>query len=355
MTWSEPSCRQILVIVAAQLPLDQTLEGLARIWLQGSGAERRVITALVPPLTHGSAFASGLFPELSKCGASAWNGLDARLADEILRAALLEERPGIFISYVRRDATPAADDLSDALTREGYRVFLDRFCGTPGRPFPDELREAMSTHDAVVLLETQGLRASRWTLWEAAFARRYHLGPLAVHFPRGTQIGAISSRHSVLALPNASLPPNVVTGIVNFVQQNLIALAAGRRAYFETLVRLAAKSKGHRVRHGPGACLSVIDGSGADVGAVRVSAVPGRLRHVHSLAQAPAPSWRVLAGEHGHLAAPMLAIYGGWRRRRELRSRAPDPCSAKSAQDCEVEMPDLLSDDPPGHRPRLAA
>jgi len=103
----------------------------------------------------------------------------------------------VFISYLRAEASQGAEQIHDGLARSGFRIFLDRFSGTAGRLFPQELSEAMASMGLVVLLETSGLFRSRWTMWEVGFARRYQLGPIAVNFNRARAIRTAMVRHPV--------------------------------------------------------------------------------------------------------------------------------------------------------------
>src|SRR3712207_893692 len=133
VAWSEPSCQHVLVLVIGSAPLDPRYESMARQWLSKSRGRGLVITALVPPRTHAEVFGAGGYPLLSKYTAASWGGVATQLAASALAAALLDEKPGVFISYLRKEASAGAEAIYNALTHAGYRVFLDRFNGSPGR------------------------------------------------------------------------------------------------------------------------------------------------------------------------------------------------------------------------------
>ena len=299
--WDERSCQHVLVLIIGSPNLHHQFETMAVDWNRKSHGGASVLVALVPPLDHAGVFGTGRHPELAKCTASAWKGDVEHLASTALELALLDEKPGVFISYVRNDARVAADDIHDALLRAGYRVFLDRFSGTPGRVFPHELAEAMADHGLVLLLETPGVFHSEWTTWELAFAHRYRLGPVAVNFRNAPRWRAATNRLSASEDPTANLPAPLLEQVVNFVRHNHLTTSVTRRAYFETLVQLAAQTKRGSASVIDGGLLELTNASSVKVGSALPGAVPGRLRHVKRLVDSPIPGQRLLAGQHEHL------------------------------------------------------
>lgn len=302
MAWQESSCRHILVLLISTVSKTQEIESLANKWLKKGGASAVVIPALVGGITHTQLFANNLFPTLSRCNLASWGGSTSRLAEIVLSAALIDEKPGVFISYLRDEASKGAEQIHDALIRAGFRVFLDRFSGTPGRLFPHELAEAMADMGLVVLLETPKLSSSRWTLWEAAFAHRYRIGPIAVNFNGPIGLRSVVARHRLASDPAQALPTTEVDRIVKFVHGEYLKIAIGRRAYYETLIRLAAQSKGGYVKAIGSGVLKIDDSSNMTRGFALPSGTPGQLRHVRRLVEAATGGSRLLAGESQHLA-----------------------------------------------------
>ena len=301
MAWGEPSCRHVLVPVIGSASLNLQFEDLAHDWMQAGGSRSVVIPALMSGLNHSQVFSNHLHPTLSRCNLGSWGGSPVRLAEIALSAALIDEKPGVFISYLRKEASVGAEQIHDALIRAGFRVFLDRFSGSPGRLFPHELAEAMTDMGLVVLLETQGLRGSRWTMWEAAFARRYRIGPVAVNFRGAGQLRTVAARHPAAGDPAQTLPDSQVDEILNFVREEYLKVAIGRRAYYETLIRLAAQSDGGDVRPVGSGVLEIRDRGSVTRGFALPGGVPGRLRHVRRLVEATTAGMPLLAGEHQHL------------------------------------------------------
>jgi hypothetical protein len=302
IAWGEPSCRHILVLLIGNSPLDPKYERLAHDWLQRGGSKAVVVPALVGGISHAQVFGNNAYPTLSHCNLAAWGGSPSRLVEIVLSAALIDEKPGVFISYLRKESSAGAEQIHDALIRAGFRVFLDRFSGTPGRLFPQELAEAMANMGLVVLLETPGLSSSRWTMWEAAFSRRYRIGPIAVNFIGARRLRSVTERHVVVDDPAQALPNTVVDAILKFVQDEYLKIAVGRRVYYETLIRLAAQSKGGDVRAVGSGVLEILDGGNNTKGFVLPSGAPGQLKHVRRLVETATSGQPLLAGEHQHLS-----------------------------------------------------
>ena len=301
MAWQAPSCQNVLVLIIGTIPLDPYYEQIAKDWLsqRSSGT---VIPALLPHLTHAQVFGNGAFPTLDKCTAATWGGSTDVLAASAMTAAMLEEKPGVFVSYLRKEASRGAEQIHDALAHAGFRTFLDRFAGTQGRVFPEELSEAMSSMGLVVLLETAGLFRSPWTMWEAGFARRYRLGPVAVNFNGARKIRGKMDRLSIPENPHTGLSSTAIDRIVDFVRNHHIGRAVERRAFYESLVRAAALRRGGDATVVGAGILSLKNSGGAEVGLAMPAGVPGQLRHVRRIMDVPGAGQRILAGEHQHLA-----------------------------------------------------
>jgi TIR domain len=89
----------------------------------------------------------------------------------------------IFISYRRLETQPLAEQLFDALTHEGFDVFLDRFSIHPGLNFQQRLTQELADKSMLLLLESAWVHTSEWTNHEIQFAKRYQLGLLALQMP----------------------------------------------------------------------------------------------------------------------------------------------------------------------------
>lgn len=301
MAWGEPSCQQILVLIVGQAPIAASFEQRADAWLQ-LRPDALVIPALASHLTHAQVFAPAhRFPKLSTCTTATWGGSPAVLATAVFAAATLDERPGVFVSYRRDDATAAGDVLHDRLVRGGFRVFVDRFTGTQGRVFPQELAEAMASMGLVVLLETSRFQKSDWSMWEARFAWRYRLGPIAINFQNAPKIRRTVARTTCNEDPATGLTVPEADRLVAFIRNQYVGCAQNRLAFYEGLVDLAAQSKGGSTTTASSGIVTVTDGNNVPKALALPHGVPGRLRHAHRLMNAGGSGVRVLAGEHQHL------------------------------------------------------
>jgi TIR domain-containing protein len=307
MAWEETACEHVLCIVIGQAPAAPNLEQLTVDWLKERPGHASVVPVLVSGITHEQAIGGGGFPTLSQCNALSTGVSVAGVADAVLALALVDERPGVFVSYLRKEASCGAESIFDGLTRAGFRVFLDRFSGTPGRPFPHELSEAMSGLGLVLLLETPSLLKSKWTMWEAAFARRYRIGPLAVNFRSASRLRGVSHRHLSIEDPASSLSQAEVDAIVDFVRRHATSIAIGRRTYYETLVELAAQSRGGSVIRLGAGVLEVRGATGTAQARVLATGAPAQIRHMRRLNATTTGIPALLAGEHHHLTRTAYA------------------------------------------------
>jgi hypothetical protein len=96
---------------------------------------------------------------------------------------LLRKERKVFISYKRSDSTHLADCIYDALDRRGFDVFIDTRTVPPAADFQAELWHRLSDSDVVVLIDTPGFRASRWTTEELARANATNIQILHVLWP----------------------------------------------------------------------------------------------------------------------------------------------------------------------------
>jgi len=117
----------------------------------------------------------------------------ARVASLVLETfRLLRRERRLFISYKRDDAQPFAEKLYESLDTRGFDVFIDVRSVPPAVDFQSELWHRMSDSDVVVLVDTPGFRASRWTTAELAQANATNIQILHLLWP-GQKEDALSS------------------------------------------------------------------------------------------------------------------------------------------------------------------
>jgi hypothetical protein len=101
------------------------------------------------------------------------------------RCGLSAEESKVFISYVRRDSTPIADQLFENLTAAGFDVFLDRCCIPMGVTFQSRLIQDICDKAMVVLINSANVANSSWVEDEIATVKAYRLGLLELRLPGG--------------------------------------------------------------------------------------------------------------------------------------------------------------------------
>lgn len=122
--------------------------------------------------------------DLKKLNASFWKLSPSECIPALFaRVGLTTRDQRVFISYRRVETEPLAHQLFDALTREGFDVFLDRFSIEPGADFQRRLDQELADKSMVVLLESAGIDQSAWTQHEIDFTKRFRLGLLALSLP----------------------------------------------------------------------------------------------------------------------------------------------------------------------------
>lgn len=332
MTWGEPSCSQLLVpVIGGQV--SKPVEDFLLKWQRRAGGRSLIVPALLNGVSHSLAF-GGCSNAISGLNNANWQGNPVRLASSVIQQALHLEKSGLFISYRRVDAGPLADQLHDAFAQKGFRVFLDRFSGTPGRYFPSELAEEMSDKAVLLVIETQNILQSKWTLWEVAFAHRYQLGLVSLQFPSAPTLSRISARQRIAPTSQGVLKSQDLIRALTFVEREQVIAGLKRRAFYEGLVAGAASSGGGKLNdlgYGP---LELLNKSGTRSAIVSPCGRPGRLGDIRSLFSGRGKSLpRLLVGQHRHLPLGAqddlnwLALqtsvelhdrYSGYRRVRDL-------------------------------------
>jgi|GEM_PF-5114026 len=185
----EQTCRKILVRPAAtgNLPQPGTWPSPSAeaLWLNNWGQANWEV---IPAMPAGSRVASNLPKEWQGINVFFWTRHPSEaLWAAMQRAGLTPEESRLFISYVRRDTTPVADQLFRTLTEQGFDVFLDR-CSVPvGVQFQERLMQDLCDKAMVVFLNSAGVSNSHWVTEEIALIKTYRLGLLELRFPGGQQ------------------------------------------------------------------------------------------------------------------------------------------------------------------------
>jgi|CXWL01.1.fsa_nt_gi hypothetical protein len=180
----EPTCKKILVRAAATggAPGSWSAPWATDVW-QGKGRQDST-WEILPAMPQGSDASKNIPPAAQAINACFWIATAAEVAWPLMhRVGLAPEESRIFISYVRKDASPVADQIFSELTQLGFDVFLDR-CSVPvGTPFQERLMQDLCDKAMVVLLNSPNVSNSHWVSEELAIAKMYRLGLLELRFP----------------------------------------------------------------------------------------------------------------------------------------------------------------------------
>lgn len=126
----------------------------------------------VLPIVHDLRHATAFLPDALKSinAAELRNGNMTSIAADLLSSiGLLSKQRRVFLSYRRNEATEAAHQLFEALSRRKFNVFLDTHVINAGDHFQDSLWHHLCDCDVLVMLDTKSYFESRWT--EAEFGR----------------------------------------------------------------------------------------------------------------------------------------------------------------------------------------
>jgi hypothetical protein len=113
-----------------------------------------------------------------------WTASRESVLTELLGViGLVDVERKVFLSYVRRETSPIALQLHGALVQARFDVFLDRFAIPPGVDFQSRIDEELEDKAFVVLLESAGLKDSRWVQHEIAYAHSHRISVLSLTVP----------------------------------------------------------------------------------------------------------------------------------------------------------------------------
>jgi len=116
------------------------------------------------------------------------NPLDLLVNITLENLGLTEENRKVFISYKRSDGSGLADQLFDALSRKGFKVFKDNYTIRPGRNIQETIFERLEEMAYVVLIDSPEAKQSVWVKKEIEFVMANELG-LTVLKPSQTGSG----------------------------------------------------------------------------------------------------------------------------------------------------------------------
>lgn len=234
---------------------------------------------------------------------------------------LLRRERRLFISYRRKESQSFANLLYDELDARGFDVFIDVRSVPPGVDFQAELWQRMSDSDVVVLIDTPGFRASRWTQAELAQANLTSVQILHVLWP-GQAPDPESSMSTFFPLTDRSFrrsgfpnPSSITRGTILDICAKVEELRARamvwRHRYLVDTFCDSVKDEGLKVDVQPERWLSVSNGAGRTLAVIPAVGRPtsDRLNEIVEFVKAPGTKHRglwVIYDERG--------LHPSWRR-----------------------------------------
>jgi hypothetical protein len=231
------------------------------------------------------------------------------VADVLVSAGLSLDAFRVFISYRRDDCATFAEQLFDALSREMFDVYLDRFRTLPGTNFAERIRSELADKACVVLLDSCDVALSPWVEGEYAFARLYKLGLMAIdlpggrrHFHRiGTRLDLRRAKRIANFNASTALSAKAVDHAVAFARQHYFGEIARRFRHQRQLIRSSAALARVAAHLRPDVMFDVLGAAGYVVSA---SARPPDLASFRLTCEAAATSG---GGAKGVVVGPLLA------------------------------------------------
>jgi hypothetical protein len=221
----EPDCQKLLILVGDSTQPIQ-LHSFHQLWTASSGNYR-----VLPIFRSGSRLSiTNLLPaQYLHLNVEFWSrSIDEALPAILALSNLTSEAPRIFISYRQKDAPALAIQLFDSLSHQNFDTFLDHFRIPPGVNFQARLTQELGDKSMVLLIESEHLLDSEWTMYEIGVAKACSLGILALHVPSGPLVPGIdpairmSLNHSDFQgghfSPSSELDATVVSSVVQRVK-----------------------------------------------------------------------------------------------------------------------------------------
>lgn len=141
---------------------------------------------VLPVVEDLDSFSDQIPDEASKLNAFEWSGDNParRLARTVLEQLNIEDcNRRVFISHRRSDGLAAAEQLHDALTRQRFKPFIDRFSIGPGEDVQEKIADVLEDFAFLLLLETPDAHKSKWVYDEVEYALAHTMGVLIVRWP----------------------------------------------------------------------------------------------------------------------------------------------------------------------------
>ncbi len=204
--------------------------------------------------------------------------------------SLLRRSRRLFISYRRTETQGVAIQLYEALDQHGFDVFLDTVSIRPGEQFQDVLWHRLADTDVIVLLDSPGFLASRWTTAELARANSTSIQTLQLVWPHNRVEATAAFSKAVMLTEDdfetshslgadARLDSTMVETLITEVESLRARALAARHTYLVQEFCADAARLGLTAHVQPDRFLTVQPKSGTFVAVVPTVGIPDSVRY----------------------------------------------------------------------------
>lgn len=218
---------------------------------------------------------------------------------------LLPLQRRVFLSYRRAETTSAAIQLFAELSARQFDVFLDTHSIGVGLDFQEQLWHQLSDVDVLLMLESPGYFASRWTDAEYGRALAKGIGVLRVQWPDTTPCATTSTASRVELLvtdlqSNGQLIDTAVQRVCHQLEANRSLSHAVRIMSLMESVRGAVDQIEGRVDAvGPGRMMQVTLRNGRQISVQPTLGVPTAITMQETLCRAGHENCAVVYNHYG--------------------------------------------------------
>ncbi len=249
----DANCQKILVLVGDDhSPATSEITSLSDEW--AGAVPGYAILPVFPAISRLSV--SALLPASAQtANAEFWMSHPREALPALFAfSSITAKQSKLFISYRQIDTAALAIQLFDALSHEGFDVFLDHFRIPPGVNFQARLTQELGDKSMVLLLESANLGQSQWVAHEISIAKSCGLGLLGLLLPGGQRQPSLDEGDRQIvdqvafvggAFSNtATLTPNALGGIVARIKTLHDRVLIGRRRILRQSFELALQREG---------------------------------------------------------------------------------------------------------------
>ncbi len=307
---AELDCQKLLILVGDNVqPL--SVESFYQPWISASANYRVLPVYREAARTSVQSLLPSVFRHLN---VEFWQHSIAEAIPAIWGLAnLTAESTRIFISYRQKDSPALAIQLFDALSHHGFDAFLDHFRIPPGVNFQARLTQELGDKAMVLLIESEHILDSEWTMYEINVAKTCSLGLFALHVPGGPFVPGIDpsvrTQVSSSEFKGGSFSPAAELDEPTLQAVTARIKAEHGRALLRRRQILRSSLEGALLEHG------VSVPSLTSSGMLRVRSRPGT-DYLVWLTPRP-PELTDFHGVHGHVAPPSRGVVVGLSRLME--------------------------------------